>query len=279
MSKINEATVDGFYYREWACLDEPKGIVLLVHGLGEHCERYNSLGAVLNRAGYDLSAMDLPSHGRSQGKRGHIESFSDFNNAVMKLYELIRQAHPNTPIHLLGHSMGGLIASSVLLEQQDKFTSALLSGPAIQSPQQPPTWQISVISSLAKIAPKLGMLQLDASGISKDPAVVEKYMNDPLVSKEKLSAKFLVEMFATMQRVKEKASTINLPILIMHGSDDVMTAPQGSQLLHDTVSSSDKKLQIYSGLLHEIFNEPEVEIVHFDVLNWLDDHTVDAKQG
>ncbi len=272
MSKINEATVNGCYYREWACLDEPKGIVLLVHGLGEHCERYNKLGAVLNQAGYDLSALDLPSHGRSEGRRGHINAFSDFNDAVIKLYDLIKEAHPNTPIHLLGHSMGGLIASSVLLDHQDKFTSAMLSGAAIQSPQQPPDWQVSLISTIAKFAPKLGMLALDASGISKDPAVVEKYMADPLVSKDKLSARFLVEMFATMNRVVENAETINLPILIMHGTEDVMTAPAGSQLLYDTISSSDKSLKFYSGLLHEIFNEPEVDIVHFDVLNWLNDH-------
>lgn len=273
MSKINEATLKGCYYREWTCGSEPKGIVLLVHGLGEHCERYNKLGSVLNQAGYDLSSIDLPSHGRSDGKRGHIDAFSDFNKAVLQLHSLIRDAHPNTAIHLLGHSMGGLIASSVLLEHQDKFSSALLSGAAIQSPQEPPSWQVSLIRTIAKFAPKLGMLALDASGISKDSAVVDDYMNDPLVNKGKLSAGFLSEMFATMNHVKDNAGTINLPLLIMHGSDDVMTAPAGSQLLYDTISSNDKSLKIYSGLLHEIFNEPEVDIVHFDVLNWLESHT------
>lgn len=273
MSKINEATVKGRYYREWTCGAEPKGIVLLVHGLGEHCERYNKLGSVLNQAGYDLSSIDLPSHGRSDGKRGHIDAFSDFNDAVLHLYGLIKEAHPITPIHLLGHSMGGLIASSLLLDHQDKFTSALLSGAAIQSPQEPPAWQVSLITTIAKFAPKLGMLALDANGISKDPAVVDKYMKDPLVNKGKLTAGFLSEMFSTMNHVKQNAEAINLPLLIMHGTEDVMTAPEGSQFLHDNISSDNKNLKLYSGLLHEIFNEPEVDIVHFDVLNWLDSHT------
>ena len=273
MSKITDTTHNGRYYRQWQCADAPQAIVLLVHGLGEHCQRYDALGAALNNAGYYLSAIDLPGHGRSQGRRGHIDHFSEYNTAVLELYQRLRNDHPHTPIHLFGHSMGGLISSSLLLEHQDKFASALLSGAAIQSAQQPPNWQIAIITAISKIAPKLGMLSLDANGISRDPEVVAKYMADPLVNKGKLSAKFLVEMFAVMQTVQTQANTITLPLLIMHGTGDEMTSPQGSQLLFDTASSSDKALKLYADLKHEILNESEADTVIADMLNWLAAHT------
>jgi alpha-beta hydrolase superfamily lysophospholipase len=146
----------------------------------------------------------------------------------------------------------------------------MLSGAAIQSPQEPPAWQVATIKLVAKLFPKAKMLALDASAVSRDPAVVEKYMADPLVSKEKLSAQFLVSMTEAMQQCKNNAKKITLPLKIMHGSADVMTAPSGSQLLHDTVSSSDKEVTIYQGLFHEIFNEPEGDTIFAEMVTWMD---------
>ncbi len=270
MPNVTETTENGLYYRQWSPeKSTPKAAVLLIHGLGEHCQRYNALGSYLSNAGFILSSMDLPCHGQSEGRRGHVDSFDVFQRAVLSLYEKIRTAHPETPIFLLGHSMGGLIATKLLLEHQDKFSGALLSGAAIQSPQEPPAWQVVVIKTIAKLFPKAAMLQLDASAVSRDPKVVEKYMVDPLVSKDKLSAKFLVEMTNTMQECKTQATKITLPILIMHGSADVMTAPEGSKLLHQSVNSSDKALKLYEGLFHEIFNEPEAQDIYAEITDWM----------
>jgi alpha-beta hydrolase superfamily lysophospholipase len=146
----------------------------------------------------------------------------------------------------------------------------MLSGTAIQSPQEPPTWQVAIIKFIAKLFPKAQMLALDASAVSRDPSVVEKYMADPLVSKEKLSARFLVSMTEAMQQCKSEAKQITLPLKVMHGSADVMTAPSGSQALHDSVSSRDKEITIYQGLFHEIFNEPEGETIFAEMVTWMD---------
>jgi len=270
MPNVTETTEDGLYYRHWAPEDNrPQATIMLIHGLGEHCQRYNALGEYLTNSGFALSSMDLPSHGRSEGKRGHIDTFDVFQQAALGLYDKTLSRHPDAPIFLLGHSMGGLIAARLLLDHQQKFQGALLSGAAIQSPQEPPAWQVTVIKTIAKLFPKAAMLQLDASGISRDPKVVDAYMADPLVSKDKLSAKFLVEMTNTMERCKTNAADISLPLLVMHGAADLMTAPAGSKLLHDSASSSDKQLRLYEGLYHEIFNEPEAQDIYAELVAWI----------
>jgi len=260
---------NSLYYHDWPTPKDHKGAIILIHGLGEHCQRYAALAAYLNDAGYSLYSMDLPCHGQSTGTRGHIDSFDIFQDAALGLYKRVKQGNADTPLFILGHSMGGLIVTRLLQSHQDKFQGALLSGAAIESPQEPPAWQVSLITLISKLLPKLGALQLDASGISRDPAVVEKYMADPLVDKGKLSAKFLVEMFKTMALAKEQANKISLPILIMHGGKDPMTAPSGSQFLYDNISSQDKELKLYDGLMHEIFNEPEAMRIYKELVDWL----------
>lgn len=269
MANVSDNFEDGFYYRHWSPNDKPKACVMLIHGLGEHCQRYNALGSYLNEAGFAISSMDLPGHGQSEGKRGHVDSFDVFQQAALGLYQNVQTTYPDCPVFLLGHSMGGLISTRLLLDHQANFQGALLSGAAIQSPQQPPAWQVLIIKTIAKLFPTAAMLQLDASAVSRDPKVVEKYMADPLVGKDKLSAKFLLEMTNSMDQCKARASDISLPILIMHGSADVITSPEGSQLLHDSVSSSDKELRFYDGLYHEIFNEPEAQDIYAEVSDWI----------
>ncbi len=261
---------NGIHYRNWTVNGDTRGVVLIVHGLGEHCERYDEIAGTFNEAGYSVASLDLPGHGNSDGQRGHIDNFADFENAVLSLYAKLSEWYPDIPVFLLGHSMGGLIAAHLLLEHQQKFVGAMLSGAAIQSPQEPPAFQVAIIKMIAALFPKTGMLVLDASGISRDPAVVEKYMQDPLVNKGKLSARILVEMFRNMDECKDGAHTITLPIRIMHGSKDDMTAPAGSQLLFDTVASQDKELKIYEGLMHEIFNEPEGASIAQELIEWMD---------
>lgn len=266
---INEITEGGLYYRSWT-IENPKAAVQLIHGLGEHCARYNALAEALNQAGYSLYAMDLPNHGKSAGSPGHIDGFTVFQDAALGLYQRISQALPSTPIYLLGHSMGGLIVTRLLLEHQNKFKGALLSGPAIETPQEPPAWQVWIIKLIAMLFPKARILQLDASGISQDPAVVEKYMNDPLVNKGKLSARFLLWFNTTIRECKQRASEITLPLLVMHGTADVVTAPNGSEYLINNISSENKTLKLYDGLFHELFNEPEAPTVYRDVITWLE---------
>lgn len=270
----NQFTENGLYYRQWPLAEgvETKAVVQLMHGLGEHCERYSALAAALNAAGYAVCSMDLPGHGQSIGDRGHIGSFDEYQQAALGLHAKIRNWFPEQRVFLIGHSMGGLISTRLLLQHQQLYSGALLSGAAIQSPQTPPGWQIVLMKLISAVAPRAGMMNLDASGISRDPKVVETYMNDPLVNKGKLSARLLVGMVAAMAECRDQASKIKLPIRIMHGSEDVLAAASGSELLFKEISSSDKELKIYQGLFHEIFNEPEGPEIFSEVIAWLDNH-------
>lgn len=270
-----EKTQQGRYFRTWK-VDQPVGAIVLIHGLGEHCQRYDHVAAALNKAKFSVYSMDLPGHGQSEGLRGHIDSFNEYSDSTLILLHKAEQELPQVPKFLIGHSMGGLIATQFLLEYQDRFRGAILSGPAIQSPQEPPAWQIAVIKSVAQIFPKAKMLALDATGISKDPEVVEKYMNDPLISQEKLSARFLVAMTGAMNEVKARCNEITLPLLLMHGSLDPMTSPEGTDFLYQNSKSSDKEKHIWDGLLHEIFNEPEKDKVLTLMVDWLKQRSTSA---
>ena len=257
------------FYRCWTPA-EPRAVLLLAHGLAEHSGRYGDFASFFADAGIATCALDFPGHGRSDGKRGHVRDFQEYTDALGQLLSLARQAHPDIPFVLFGHSMGGLIAADFLLQHQSEFVAAVLTGAAIQSPQQPSSIVLFINRVIASVMPRLGVLRMDASGISRDPQVISDYENDPLVYRGKATAGLVTALFSAMKRVVENATSIRLPMLIMHGSVDSLTAVEGSKLLHDSISSEDKKIVIYNGLYHEILNEPERKNVMEDILEWLE---------
>lgn len=256
------------FYRRWSTV-EPRAVILLAHGLAEHSGRYYEFADFFAEEGFTTWALDHPGHGQSGGKRGHVGQFEEYTDALGQLLTLARQAHPDIPFVLLGHSMGGLIAADFLLQHQDEFVAAVLSGAAIQSLQQPSRAVRFVTRMIAAVMPQLGVFRMDASGISKDPQVVSNYENDALVYRGKASAGLVTAIFSAMNRVIADAASIRLPLLILHGSIDKLTAVAGSKLLHEKVSSADKQIIIYDGLYHEILNEPERRQVMADILEWL----------
>ncbi len=256
------------YYHYWEPEQPPRGLVLVIHGAGEHCMRYQHLGEQLTARGLALAGLDHIGHGKSDGTYGHVDRFADFAETLEIYQRQVQGDFPGVPMILLGHSMGGLISANYLLKHQQEFIGCVLSGPAIKTELQPGAVQIALIRFLSAIAPRMGALQLDASGVSRDPAEVEKYQKDPLVNHGKMSARKVSELFKWMGNIQEHAREITLPLLLLHGGEDLMTSPAGSQFLYDEVASQDKTLKIYPGLYHEIFNEPEKEEVLADLLNW-----------
>jgi alpha-beta hydrolase superfamily lysophospholipase len=260
------------YQQSWRPDGETEAVVLLVHGLAEHSGRYTHVAKHLTKRGFAVFALDHYGHGKSDGHAGFVERFSVYLDGVAALLEKARHEYPQLPLVLLGHSMGGLIAAAFLLDHPSAFKTAVLSGPAIKSDQAPPAIVIALIRLLAAIVPTLPLIQLDASGVSRDPNVVARYMNDPLVHHGKLSARLIAEMSAAMHTTVARAAAISLPILLMHGEDDQLTSPSGSLALYEAVSSADKMLKTYPGLYHEIFNEPEQDSVLTDMSTWLEEH-------
>ena len=259
------------WYR-WLPKDEPRAIILLVHGYAEHLGRYDHVAAALNAQGFGVYALDHWGHGKSDGLPGFVPAFSAFTDGVEVLLNAVEEAHPGIPLFLIGHSMGGLIATLHLITHQSHYAGAILSGPAIMAAQEPSRFMIWISRLLSRIAPRMGVMQFDANGVSRDPQVVAAYRADPLVYGGKMSARLAREMFEAMAVARAGAGAITLPMLLLHGQEDSATAPQGSEYLHAHLGSKDNTLRLYPGLYHEVFNEPEQREVLGDVTHWLEAH-------
>jgi alpha-beta hydrolase superfamily lysophospholipase len=257
------------YYQWWAPEHTPRAVILVVHGAAEHSGRYRRFAEHFVDRGYAVAAPDHIGHGRSEGDRGYVRNFADYVDTLDRFLSIVRDGFPGAPVVLLGHSMGGLISTCYLLQNQDAFAGCILSGPAIKTELEPPWWQRTLIQLFSIVLPKLGVLQLDASGVSRDPLEVQQYLDDPLVYGGKLSARKVSQLFAAMNWVQEQVADIRLPMLLLHGGADSLTAPAGSQFLYENISSTDKTLRIYPELYHEIFNEPERAEVFADIEAWL----------
>lgn len=273
--EVSHTTARGssrLYQQSWRPDGAERAGVLLIHGLGEHSSRYAHVAKHLTRKGFAVHTLDHYGHGKSDGLPGYVERFSVFLDGVAALLHKVQSENAEQPLFLVGHSMGGLIAAASLLDEQAAFRACVLSGPAIKSDQAPPAIVMALIRLIAVLAPTAPLIQLDASGVSRDPAVVNAYMNDPLVHHGRLSARLLSEMSAAMKSTLARAGEIRIPIILMHGDADRLTAPSGSVELHAKIGSNDKTLKLYPGLFHEIFNEPEQEAVLADMSSWLEAH-------
>lgn len=258
------------YYQAWLPDGEMKAVLLLVHGLGEHSGRYTNHVNYFVPRGYAIYALDHLGHGKSAGGREVIDDFSDFTHTLAIFHRMVKEWQPDKPIFILGHSMGGLITCTYLLEHQAEFQGAILSAPALKSGDDVSAATIVIGKVAAKIMPKVGVLALDESGISRDPAVVDAYRSDPLVYHGKIPARLAAEMLATMQQVTAQMDKITLPFIVVQGSGDKIVDPAGAQMLYDRAASRNKTLKMYDGLYHEIHNEPERNVMFDDVAAWLE---------
>jgi acylglycerol lipase len=260
------------HWRAWLPDSEPRAIVVIAHGAGEHVGRYEHVAPRLTADGYAVYAVDHRGHGRSQGPRALIDRL---DRAVADLDSLVLLAaadHPGLPLFLLGHSMGGTIAVSYAIAHQDRLTGLILSAPLAALEAAPAPMRVAA-RLLSVLAPRLPLFAIDATLVSRDPAVVEAYEKDPLVYHGKLPVRTVAELAGVIERFPESAAAIKLPTLIMYGTADRLCPPEGSVMLGERIGSSDKTLTPYEGLYHEILNEPEQDLVLDELSAWLGAHT------
>lgn len=243
--------------RHWPPPQERIGDVVIVHGLAEHSGRYEHVGGAFTDAGFRVVSFDLPGHGATAGKRAYVEHFKDFLDAI----DQVRP--PEGPLVLYGHSMGGLIALKYAL---DRIPPAVLvlSAPAIDG--NAPAWQRKAAPVLGRITPGLALPNpWDTSAISRDPAVVEAYQSDPLVT-TKTTARLGAEIFAAMDDVAESYSDLTVPTLIVHGGADTIVPARFSAALGELPNVTRR---LYPKLRHECHNEPEGPEVIQDIIEFV----------
>jgi acylglycerol lipase len=262
----------GIYYQAWLPEGNVQAVLLVVHGLGEHCGRYMNVVHHFVPLGYAVYGFDHIGHGKSDGAREFVDRFEDFTDTITIYYEMVKGWQTGRPVFLLGHSMGGLIASYYLLDHSADFRGAVISAPSIKVSDSISRATITIGKILSILTPKAGVLKLEADGISRDPEVVMAYVNDPLVFHGKTPARLAAELLKAMLRVTAETERITLPFIVIQGSEDKLVDPAGAQMLYDKAGSKDKTLKVYEGLYHEVFNEPERARVLKDVETWLAAH-------
>ncbi len=260
------------FYQGWLPEKDTKAVLLVVHGLGEHSGRYMNVVNHFVPLGYAIYALDHIGHGKSEGAREMVETFEDFTETLRIFHKMVVEWQPDKSIFFLGHSMGGTIASYYLLDHQAEFKGAVISAPLVKVGESVSQATITMAKILSKIAPKMGVQALDVNAISRDPKVVEAYVNDPLVFHGKTPARLGAELLSALERITAEANKIELPFILVQGAEDLLVDPDGAEMFYDIASSEEKILKIYDGLYHEVFNEPEREMVLKDVETWLKAH-------
>jgi alpha-beta hydrolase superfamily lysophospholipase len=263
------------HWQAWLPDAEPRAVVVIAHGAGEHAGRYGHVAYRLVAEGYATYAIEHRGHGHSEGARAVIDRIS---NAVADLDSLIVLAaaeHPGAPVFLLGHSMGGTIAVSYAIRHQARLSGLILSGPLAALEAAPAPMRL-ISKILSAIAPGTGLIEIDPSLVSRDPDVVAAYVADPLVYHGKLPVRTVAELAAAIGSFPQAAQAITVPTLIMYGTADRLCPPRGSVMLGEAIGAADKTLTPYEGLYHEILNEPEQTKVLDEISQWLGVHTAAA---
>ena len=269
-----ERSSDGFggvriVYDVWTPEAPPRAVVVLAHGLGEHARRYDHVAQRFGAAGLVTYALDHRGHGRSGGKRVLVRDISEYTADFDSLVRIAAREHPGLKCIVLGHSMGGGIVFAYGVERPDNYDMMVLSGPAVAAQDQVSQLLALAAKALGAVVPGLPVQELDVDAISRDPAVVAAYNDDPLVYHGKVPAgigRALLQVGETMPR---RAPALTAPLLVVHGSDDRLIPVEGSRRLVDCVGSTDVELKVYPGLYHEVFNEPERDRVLDDVVSWI----------
>ena len=241
------------YYQYWLPKSYPKAILLVAHGFAEHSGRYGNVVNYFVPRGYAVYALDHRGHGKSDGERVKVDSFQDYVKDLKTYFNMVRKDNPKEKIFLIGHSMGSVISLLYAIEYQKELNGLITSGGGLSKPTDPPM-----------SPPKPGE-GLSTAMLSRDPAVIKAYENDPLVYHGPIPTGF--GMFKEMSTLYDAVTQIKLPVLVMAGNG----GPDGprSRVLYERITSKDKTLKLYEGLLHEIFNEPEHPQVMADMEKWL----------
>jgi len=260
------------FYQGYLPVESPRAVLLIVHGLAEHIGRYMNVVDYFVPRGYAIYGFDQRGHGQSEGIRGYVERFSYYIDDIKTFFDMVRGEHPGVTFFILGHSVGGLIAITYSLNHQNELDGLILSGATIKPGESLSPVKIMLARLLSLVMPKMGIDVIDASAISQDQAVVNAYINDPFVYRGKIRARLGAELIKAMQVLPNQMSDIQLPVLIMSGSADRLSNPEGSRFLYNRISSRDKTIKFYDGFYHEIFNEPGRNQVFGDMENWLNAH-------
>ncbi len=247
---------------------DTKGVVVLLHGMGEHFGRYHHVAEFFSSIGYATVGVDHRGHGKSQGKKGHTPSYEQLMDDIDLLMKKTNELFPGQPVFLYGHSMGGNLAANFTLRRKPAMKGLIVTGPYFKLAFNPPAWKVKLGKISAGIIP--GLTQptgLEVEAISRDEAVVSAYKNDPLVH-DKITSAFFVAVHTAGPYAIEHAKDLHVKTLAMHGAEDRLTSVEGTKEFANN-NPQMVELKLWEGLYHEIHNEKEKQEVFNYIAGWL----------
>lgn len=259
----------GLFVHAFPSKNPPKAIICMIHGHGEHIERYEHLAKALNNANYSFIGFDHRGHGQSEGVRGHTPSYETLLDDIDTFLAKIAEDYPDLPRILYGHSMGGNLVLNYILRRNPAIKGVIATGPWIKLAFEPPTIQVFLGKMMDKIYPAFIQASgLETSNLSHDPEVVRAYEEDSFVH-NKISARLFVGMYESGLWALDHAAEFSLPLLLMHGGADKITSAEASREFAAKAGDG-VTLKIWDNLYHEIHNEPEQADVFKTIIDWLD---------
>jgi alpha-beta hydrolase superfamily lysophospholipase len=272
---IREDTFAGADGRElfYRCssVDDPRAVIIVIHGFGEHSGRYLEAMDRFAGARFACYVMDVRGFGRSAEVLGHMEDLELVRRDIRIFTQTVRETYSGIPVVLLGHSMGGLLALRQVLYHRDDYDLAITSGPALLPPENTSKLLIWLSRFLATVTPLLPVSGLEEDTETRNEELRERDKHDELNWDGGFRAKTGYELLKAQMEVVRRLGEIDLPLLALHGGDDLIMSPRATDVLVESVSSGDTTKIVFPGLYHEVLNEPERDEVFARIFAWLED--------
>ena len=265
-----DGTGGRIFTRHWEPNGTPEANLVICHGVNSHGGQYIRAGEEFAARGFAVTALDLRGRGKSEGERFYADSIDDYVSDLSQAIELGRSHHPDRPLFLLGHSAGGVTSVTYALDHQDKLDGLICESFAFRV--YAPNFALKLLEGASHIAPHAHVLKLKMEDFSRDPDWVAQLNADPLTKDEVQPVSTVAAFARAGERFEREFNRITLPVLILHGTADKATRPDGSQEFYDHASSTDKTLKLYEGHYHDLLNDLGREQVFDDIVGWIGAH-------
>lgn len=270
-SELSIATADGkqLFTREWKPVQAARAVIVLIHGLGEHSGRYPHVAAALNAAGYAVIAPDLRGHGHTAGIRGHIPSMAIAMEDIRRVIEEAGRRYPGLPQFLYGHSLGGSLVLKYILTIPSTLRGAIVTGPGLAVSTPVTGLKLAAARLLYRLAPSFTMPNgLDLTGLSSDPAVIQRVQSDPYYH-TRASVQLGLDAIKQGEWLQTQTGQVPVPLLIMQGTADRVVNLAATRCFSKNITG-DVTYREWEGWYHELHNEPG-RAEFFKAINaWLD---------
>lgn len=260
------------YRQSWSPGDKPAAVLVLVHGFGEHSGRYRYFVERLCAAGIAVHTFDLRGHGKSEGRRGHIDSMADYRDDLAACLALVEARLPGIPRFVFGHSMGSLVVLDYVLRRPQGLAGVIISGAGMEPAGVASPAVVTLARLLAAVWPVFPLrIPVNTADLSRDPDEVRAYENDPLIHHVG-TTRLANELLKTIDWIKTHAQDLQIPILMLHGEADRVNLPSGSRHFIAGVTIADKRLLLYPDAHHELHNDLDRDRELTDLVRWLHKH-------